>query len=127
MTVALGAVGVDFLGGSHLHGASAVVAVVALFCYTAGFAIGLGPVFWLLISEIYPVDLRGRAMSVATMANWGSNFVVTLTFLTLLSAVHGFGTFFLFAFLGLASVVYVAVRVPEARGRSLQQVERSMQ
>jgi MFS family permease len=51
--------------------------------YVGAFAIGLGPIFWLLIAEIYPLRMRGRAMSVATTCNWGSNLLVALTFLTL--------------------------------------------
>ena len=57
------------IGGSQLHGGAAYLAIAGLLLYTGSFAIGLGPVFWLLISEIYPVKIRGQAMSVATMAN----------------------------------------------------------
>src|ERR1019366_1017490 len=84
------------IGGSQLHGGAAYIAIAGLLLYTGSFAIGLGPVFWLLISAIYPVKIRGQAMSVATMANWGANFVVTISFLTLLSAIGNPGTFFLF-------------------------------
>ena len=66
----------------------AIVAVLGLLIYTGSFAIGLGPVFWLLIAEIYPLTIRGAAMSVASMANWAANFVVTVTFLTLLNAIR---------------------------------------
>jgi hypothetical protein len=51
----------------------------------------LGPVFWLMISEIYPLRIRGTAMSVASIANWGSNFLVALTFPVLLAALGGQG------------------------------------
>lgn len=128
MTVGLLVVAVDFaIGGSQLHGAASLVAVGALFLYTAAFAVGLGPVFWLLISEIYPLDVRGQAMSLATMTNWGANFVVTISFLTILGAIHGAGTFFLFAALSLFAVVYCIRRVPETKGESLQQIERELQ
>jgi len=127
MTLGLLVVAVVFsVGGSHLHGTGAIVAVVAFFFYTASFAIGLGPVFWLLISEIYPVDVRGQAMSLATMTNWGANFIVTISFLTLLSAIHGSGTFFLFAALSVFAVFYCVMRVPETKGESLQQIEREL-
>jgi hypothetical protein len=59
-----------------------------------------------------------------TIANWGANFVVTISFLTLLNAVGGVGTFFLFAFLTL--VAYFWRKVPETKGRSLQQIERDL-
>ena len=104
----------------------AIVAVLGLFFYTGSFAIGLGPVFWLLIAEIYPLKVRGAAMSVATMANWGANFVVTISFLTLLDAVGGVGTFFLFAFLTVVALIYFWHKVPETKGRSLQQLERDL-
>ena len=52
------------------------IAVGSLRLYVAAFAIGLGPVFWLLISEIYPLKIRGLAMSIATVANWGANLIV---------------------------------------------------
>ena len=82
--------------------------------------------FWLLISEIYPVTIRGQAMSVATMANWGANFVVTISFLTLLSAIGNAGTFFLFAGLSVVALAYFQRQVPETKNRSLQDIERDL-
>ncbi len=114
------------IGGHDLTGVTAIIAIVALLVYTGSFAVGLGPVFWLLISEIYPVGIRGQAMSVATIANWGANFIVTVSFLTLLNAIHGSGTFFLFAFLTIIALVYFQRRVPETKNRSLQEIERDL-
>jgi sugar porter (SP) family MFS transporter len=115
-----------FLGGENLKGAVAIVAVLGLLIYTGSFAIGLGPVFWLLIAEIYPLKIRGAAMSVASMANWAANFVVTVSFLTLLSAIGGSGAFFLFGFLTLVALGYFWRKVPETKGRSLQEIERDL-
>jgi sugar porter (SP) family MFS transporter len=115
-----------FLGGENLKGAVAIVAVLGLLIYTGSFAIGLGPVFWLLIAEIYPLKIRGAAMSVASMANWAANFVVTISFLSLLSAVGGDGAFFLFGFLTLVALAYFWRKVPETKGRSLQEIERDL-
>jgi sugar porter (SP) family MFS transporter len=126
MAVGMVITALSFLGGSHLTGALAVVAVIGLLIYTGSFAIGLGPVFWLIIAEIYPLRIRGAAMSVATMANWAANFVVTVSFLTLLSAVGGVGAFFLFGFLTLVALGYFWRRVPETKGRSLQEIERDL-
>jgi sugar porter (SP) family MFS transporter len=114
------------IGGSQLRDAAAYIAIAGLLIYTGSFAIGLGPVFWLLISEIYPVRIRGQAMSVATMANWGANFVVTISFLTLLSAIGNAGTFFLFAGLSIVALVYFQRQVPETKNRSLQDIERDL-
>ncbi|MBV9817906.1 MAG: sugar porter family MFS transporter [Solirubrobacterales bacterium] len=123
MATALVLIGAIFaLEGSHLTGAAAYVVIVALFFYTGSFAIGLGPVFWLLISEIYPVRVRGPAMSVATFANWAANFVVTISFLTLLHAITNTGTFFLFGFLTVVAVAYFTARVPETKGMRLEDI-----
>jgi sugar porter (SP) family MFS transporter len=123
MAVGMIAAALAFGGGTHLTGVRAVVAIAALVVYTGSFAIGLGPVFWLMISEIYPQRVRGTAMSVASLANWGANFVVTISFLTLLSAIGGTGVFSLFAFLTLVAVWFFVRRVPETKGRSLQAIE----
>ncbi|HEV2635248.1 MAG TPA: MFS transporter [Actinocrinis sp.] len=112
-----------FLGGSHLTGSAAIVAIVGLMFFQGSFAIGLGPVFWLLIAEIYPLKVRGTAMGIATIANWGADFVVTISFLTLINAISGVGTFLLFAALTLVALVYFKLKVPETKGRSLQEIE----
>jgi sugar porter (SP) family MFS transporter len=126
MAIGMFATAFAFIGGDHLTGARAVVAIIGLVVYTGSFAIGLGPVFWLLIAEIYPLRVRGAAMSVASMANWGANFVVTISFLTLLSAIGGTGVFLLFGFLTLVAIAYFWKKVPETNGRSLQEIERDM-
>ncbi|MCW2931306.1 MAG: sugar porter family transporter [Actinomycetia bacterium] len=126
MAVGMAITALSFLGGSHLTGALAIVAVLGLLVYTGSFAIGLGPVFWLLIAEIYPLTIRGAAMSVASMANWAANFVVTISFLTLLNAIGGVGVFFLYGFLTLVALAYFWRKVPETKGRSLQQIERDL-
>jgi sugar porter (SP) family MFS transporter len=126
MAVGMAITACCFIGGSQLHGALALVAVLGLLIYTGSFAIGLGPVFWLLIAEIYPLKIRGAAMSVASMANWAANFVVTVSFLTLLSAIGGTGAFFLFGFLTLVALAYFWRKVPETKGRSLQEIERDL-
>jgi MFS family permease len=102
------------------------VAVGSLTAYVGFFAIGLGPVFWLLIAEIYPLKVRGAAMSLATMANWASNFVVTISFLSLLNAVTGVGAFMLFGFLTLVALGYFWRKAPETKGRSPQEIERDL-
>jgi MFS family permease len=72
MAIALIVVAATFtLSGTTLGHTAAIVAVASLAVYTGSFAIGLGPVFWLLISEIYPARIRGKSMSIATIANWG--------------------------------------------------------
>ena len=69
------------------------VAIAGLLVYVSCFAFGLGPIFWLLISEIYPLKNRGVAMSAVTVTNWAMNMVVAVSFLTLVSVLGQAGTF----------------------------------
>ncbi|MGD0635255.1 MAG: sugar porter family MFS transporter [Beijerinckiaceae bacterium] len=110
-----------FAGGqSRLLGS---ITAGALAAYVGGFAIGLGPIFWLLISEIFPFAVRGRGMSVATVANWGSNLAVALVFLDLIRLLGPASTFLLFAGLTVAAFVFAWTLVPETTGRTLEEIE----
>jgi SP family galactose:H+ symporter-like MFS transporter len=72
---------------------SGALAVAYLMVYVGAFAVSLGPIFWLLISEIYPLRVRGLAAGVATPANWASNLLVSLTLVSLLEIVGTSMTF----------------------------------
>jgi sugar porter (SP) family MFS transporter len=125
LVVALIVLGVFFhFGWLHTH--LPWIGLVALLVYIAAFAIGIGPVFWLMISEIYPTSVRGPAESLASVVNWSMNFVVSFTFLTLVSAISRAGTFWLYAVLGIAGIVFAFARVPETRGRSLEQIQQQL-
>jgi MFS transporter, SP family, galactose:H+ symporter len=123
MGVSLAALAFGFaIGGEALK----YIGVLSLAVYIASFAIGLGPVFWLLISEIFPLNVRGQAASVATMANWLSNFIVSLTFLSLLNALGSVRTFVLYAALCVLGVWFCLRFVPETRGVPLESIERDL-
>jgi sugar porter (SP) family MFS transporter len=126
MAVGMAIAGCSFIAGNDLYGTRAYVAVLGLLIYTGSFAIGLGPVFWLLIAEIYPLNVRGAAMSIAAIANWSANFVVAVSFLTLKDAIGNMGVFFMFGALTLVALLYFYRRVPETKGRSLQQLEQEL-
>jgi MFS transporter, SP family, galactose:H+ symporter len=74
--------------------------------YVASFAISLGPIFWLLIAEIYPLKIRGLAEGTAATFNWASNLIVSLTFLTLLEKLGASSTFLLYALASVASWLF---------------------
>ena len=124
MTLCLVVLAAAFLGGAS--NTLGTIASLALAAYVGGFAVGLGPVFWLLIAEIFPLAFRGRGMSVASVANWGSNLVVALVFLDLLRLLTAAGTFGLFAVLTGFAIAFVWRYVPETSGRSLEQIETDM-
>ncbi len=122
MTVSLVALGLAFRSPST-GGAVGWFAAVSLAVYIASFAVGLGPVFWLLISEIYPLSVRGVGMSLATVVNWVTNLLVALTFLTLIDHLGKPGTFWLYASISVVAVVFSILFIPETKGRSLEEIE----
>ncbi|WP_082556704.1 sugar porter family MFS transporter [Modestobacter sp. Leaf380] len=124
MTLGLAGLAVAFL--FDIAGAGAVVTTIVLAFYVGSFAISLGPVVWLLISEIFPLAVRGRASSVATMANWVANFVVAVSYLSIISAIGETATFGIYAVVTVLSLVYVVKAVPETKGRSLSDIEREL-
>lgn len=99
------------------------LAVTGLMAYVAFFAVGLGPVFWLLISEIYPLKVRGLAMSIVTEINWGSNLIIALTFLTFIQLMGASGTFWFYAGVGILALIFTYIYVPETKGRTLEDIE----
>ncbi len=122
MIVTLGVLGLSFRI-SNPSGELAWIAVICLMGYVASFAIGLGPIFWLLIAEIYPLKIRGLAEGTAATFNWGSNLVVSLTFLTLVEKLGASSTFLLYAFASVASWLFAYYLVPETKGHSLEEIE----
>ncbi|WP_332449797.1 sugar porter family MFS transporter [Methanoculleus sp.] len=125
MVVSLAVLGAGFAfgGAGPGEGLLGLITAVSLTAYVASFAIGLGPVFWLLIAEIYPLNVRGRAMSVATIANWAANFLITLTFLTLAGVLGRVGVFWLYALVGIVAWFFVFRLVPETKGLTLEAIE----
>ncbi|PZG51994.1 MFS transporter [Spongiactinospora gelatinilytica] len=107
--------------------ASSALALGSMLVYIAAFAAGLGPVFWLLNSEIYPPFARAQAAGLATMVNWLANFVVGLTFLPLAAAIGQALTFWIFGVICVLALVFVIRSVPETKGRSFRQIDEELQ
>jgi SP family galactose:H+ symporter-like MFS transporter len=100
------------------------IGVGSTFLYVAFFAISLGPVFWIMIAEIYPLRIRGFAMSFATALSWMSNLIVSFSFPVLLERAGAGATFAVYTFITIASLVFAIKVVPETKGLSLEQIER---
>ncbi len=96
-----------------------------IMCFIACFAFSLGPVTWIVISEIFPTHIRGRAMALATFAVWGTNAVVGQLFPWLLEHLGSSGTFWTFAIICLPSIPFLAKVLPETKGKTLEEVEAS--
>jgi nitrate/nitrite transporter NarK len=84
----------------------------------------MGPVPWVLISEIFPNKIRGRAASVATSALWTGTLLVTFTFLSLIRILGVSGTFTVYAVLSAFSFVFIWRMVPETRGKTLEEIQK---
>lgn len=104
--------------------------LICILSYIACFALSVGPVTWVILAEIYPTRIRGRALSIATFFLWGANFVVSQTFPmmdenpALISRFnHGF-PFYIYAIFCLALVLLVWKAVPETKGHSLEEIEK---
>ena len=125
MCASLAAVGFAFFsaGTAGMSPTAGMVTLVALILFIVSFAFSLGPVVWTVINEIFPGRVRGRAVAVATAVNWGAAFLVSEFFITLVDAIGEAGTFALFAIFCVAGGVWVYHRVPETKGRSLEQIE----
>lgn len=122
MALSLGLLGLAFyLPG--MMGALKMLTVLCVIFYIASFAISLGPIFWLIIAEIYPLKVRGRAMSLATLSNWLFNMIVASTFLTLTEKLGKAGAFWFYAVVCVAAIIFCYFYVPETKGRTLENIE----
>lgn len=103
--------------------ATAVVVLVLVLIYVACFAVGIGTGTWVLMSEICPTRIRGRAMSIATVFLWCGTLVVTLTFLSLVRLLTMPGAFLLYAVICIAAFLFIKLAVLETKGRTLEEIE----
>ncbi len=99
------------------------VTVLAVWAFIVSFAISLGPIPWLMASELFPVGVRGKAASIATLVGWLGNLIVSATFLTLLDAVGTAGTFYAYAAVAVLGLVFTWYLVPETKGRTLEEIQ----
>ncbi|CAM6098701.1 unnamed protein product [Calypogeia fissa] len=101
-----------------------ILALASLLVFIATFSIGYGPVPWVIMSEIFPHNVKANAGSMASLVNWSSAWLITMTFNFLLEWSTS-GSFWLFSAINLCSVIFVALWVPETRGKTLDQIEQS--
>merc|ERR1719356_2197698 len=139
MTVALAIIGTAFLfrectiegvdlqhceqSNIGLPRAWALTTVGGLMLYVTGYQVGFGPIAWLMISEVFPLKVRGAALSLAAIVNFSSNITMTLTQEVLQAALTPAGVFFGYLVLSIVSLLFVKVKVPETKGKSLEEIE----
>ena len=104
---------------------SGIWIVVMLCIYMASLAISINAVIWVLIGEIFPTRIRGRAMSISTFANWGINFLTAFIFPWYVATIGMSAGFFTFAAMSLLATIFFYRYVPETRGKTLEEIENS--
>jgi SP family arabinose:H+ symporter-like MFS transporter len=107
----------------QVHGAPAMLILGSILVYVAFFALGMGPGPWLIISEIFPTKVRGRAASLATSSLWSGTLLVTFTFLSLVNHLGLGGTFVIYGALSFLCFFYIWKAVPETKGKTLEQIQ----
>jgi SP family xylose:H+ symportor-like MFS transporter len=123
------AVSMISLGTNFWLGGKGMVAIVCMLVYTAGFAVSWGPVTWVLLSEIFPNQIRGKAMAVAVASQWVANYLVSWTFPILDKNPylvdhfkHGFA-YWIYGAMSVLAALFMWRVVPETKGHSLEEIE----
>ncbi len=117
----------DASGGLEMSGKSGLMALLAANAYIAFFAFTWGPVMWVMLGEMFSNKFRGAALAVAGLAQWGSNFLITITFPLLLTSI-GLGiSYGIYAAFGVLAFFIVRKFVSETKGRTLEEISRDQQ
>lgn len=117
------ALGTSFAFADTLGANLKWVAVGSLVTYIICFAMSLGPIGWIIVSEVFPLKIRGVAMSICTVSNFAFNFFVVGSFPILLHRIGGAWTFWMFGVVSFLCIIFVYFFVPETKGISLEQIE----
>jgi sugar porter (SP) family MFS transporter len=122
MTVSLAVLSFAFRDQLSLGHALGVTALACLIGYITCFAFSMGPIAWILVSEVFPLRLRGRGVAAATLGSGVSNFFVSLTFLSLLHSLGAASLFLMYAGFCVLTLLFVRFIVPETKGRALESI-----
>ncbi|XP_034980131.1 solute carrier family 2, facilitated glucose transporter member 10 isoform X2 [Zootoca vivipara] len=99
------------------------ITLLSLMAFVSAFSIGFGPMTWLVLSEIYPCNIRGRAFAFCNSFNWAANLLISLTFLDLIDAIGLSWMFLLYGLVGAVAVLFVYLFVPETKGQTLEEID----
>jgi sugar porter (SP) family MFS transporter len=101
-------------------------AALALILYIFSYSVGFGPIVWVLISEIFPLSVRAKALSFCTFISWISNYIVVLTFPHILATIGSPSTFAIYGAITLLAFLFCLRKIPETRGKSLEELEKEL-
>ncbi|QEY18182.1 MFS transporter [Cellvibrio sp. KY-GH-1] len=115
---------VDEAGKLQLSSGNGLLALIAANVYVVFFNMSWGPVVWIMLGEMFPNQMRGSALAIAGLAQWGANFLITWTFPMLLASAIGLaGAYSIYTFFSLFSVFFVMWYIKETKGKELEQME----
>ena len=124
MIPSLALLGLCFYFKDALGASLPVFAVLSIVCYIIFIAISLAPLGWLLISEVFPLKVRGVGMSIGSLSHWGFNAIISFTFLTLVNSVGIASTFWCYSLVCVAGLLWGYYYIPETKGKSLEDIEK---
>lgn len=116
------AVGMFAIGALSFMKIIGISTLVFIIVYTASFMMSWGPICWVLISEIFPNKIRGRAVAIAVAAQWASNYFISSTYPAMMEFSGGM-TYSFYGLMSLLSFLFVWKMVPETKGKSLEEIE----
>ncbi len=123
MILSLAMTSICFLFKNELGSSLVYLSVLSIVCYIIFINISLSPLGWLLISEIFPINVRGVGMSIGSLSHWGFNAIVAFIFLTMINAVGIGGVFLFYAVICIIGLIWGYYYIPETKGKTLEQIE----
>lgn len=120
VAVTLIGIGVIFVFGA---GHAGYLILVCLLVYILAYSIGIGPVFWLLTSELFPTRLRAVGSNISTVADWSADQLISISFLSLITWLGKPLTFWIYTAFAIGAIIFSWFLVPETKGKRLEQIE----
>jgi SP family xylose:H+ symportor-like MFS transporter len=117
------AIGMFAIGGLAFLNIIGISTLIFIVIYTASFMMSWGPICWVLISEIFPNKIRGRAVAIAVAAQWAANYLISSTYPAMIELSSG-GTYWFYGIMSVLSFVFVWKMVPETKGKTLEEMEK---
>lgn len=118
--MAIGMLSISILSFNNILGVGTLISIVL---FTASFMMSWGPICWVIISEIFPNNIRGKAVAIAVASQWLANFIVSSTFPAMIQ-ISSWGTYCIYGLMSLMSLIFVWKVVPETKNRSLEEMEK---
>jgi sugar porter (SP) family MFS transporter len=122
MTLSLFLLAFSFHDQAALGSSLGIIATACLMLYITCFAFSMGPIAWIIVAEVFPLRLRGRGVAAATLGSGISNFIVSLTFLSLIQAAGNAATFCIYGGFCILTLFFVRFVMPETKGRELESI-----